>query len=123
MIRWPDGQSKVGIFHEDTGELAALCDKCHGIFNYHTESAPRFNFSSEGRHLLQRSVPSTALGQWDLLGADGRMPPAGPPTTPPAATQFSQEVSHPVAKLTPAQLPSFNRTRVHVGMASGTRMK
>lgn len=57
MIRWPDGESQVGNF--------AM------IFDDHSESGPPFNVSSEGRHLLQHSVPITALGRWDLIVTTG----------------------------------------------------
>ncbi len=40
-----------------------LYDECHGIFNDHRESGPRFNVSSERRCFLQYSVPVAILGR------------------------------------------------------------
>ncbi len=49
-------QGPVWEFGQDTGVTPLLFyEKCHGIFNDHRESGPRFNVSSE-------SVPVTILG-------------------------------------------------------------
>ncbi len=45
-----------------TPVLLTLYEKCHGIFNDHRESGPRFNVSSERRCFLNDSVPITTLG-------------------------------------------------------------
>ncbi len=59
-----DGQRPMGEFGQDTGVTPLLFyDECHGIFNDHRESGPRFNVSSEGRCFLQYSVPVTILGR------------------------------------------------------------
>ncbi len=45
------------------GYTPTLYEKCHGIFNDHRESGPRFNVSSERRCFLQYSVPVAILGR------------------------------------------------------------
>ncbi len=37
----------MGIWPGHRGYTPTLYEKCHGIFNNHRESAPRFNVSSE----------------------------------------------------------------------------
>ncbi len=58
-----DWQGPVeGIWPGHRGYTPTLYDECHGIFNDHRESRPRFNVSSERRCFLQYSVPVTILG-------------------------------------------------------------
>ncbi len=50
-------------FGQDTEVTPLLFyEKCHGIFNDHRESGPRFNISSERRCFLQYSVHVAILG-------------------------------------------------------------
>lgn len=58
----------------DTREPHTLCNRCHGIFNDHRDSGPWFNISSKGRHLLQHSVPRTALVHWDFFRTRRKCP-------------------------------------------------
>ncbi len=58
-----DWQGPVeGIWPGHRGYTPTLYKKCHGIFNDHRESGPRFNVSSERRCFLQYSVPVAILG-------------------------------------------------------------
>ncbi len=40
----------MGIWPGHRGYTPTLYEKCHGIFNDHRESGPRFNISSERRY-------------------------------------------------------------------------
>ncbi len=41
----------MGIWPEHRGYTPTLYEKCHGIFNDHRESGPRFTVSSERRNV------------------------------------------------------------------------
>ncbi len=53
----------VGIWPGHRCYTSTLYEKCHGIFNDHRESGPRFNVSSERWCFWQYSVPVTILGR------------------------------------------------------------
>ncbi len=57
-----DRQGPVeGIWPGHRGYTPTLYEKCHGIFNNHRESEPRFNVSSERRCFWQYSVSVTSF--------------------------------------------------------------
>ncbi len=64
MIRRPWWSEANGQFGQDAGVTPLFFFEGHpGIFNYHRESGPRFNVSSEGQCFFQYSVPVTTLGR------------------------------------------------------------
>lgn len=79
VIRWPGWE-----FFQHQG-TPTLCNKCHGIFNDHTESEPQINVSSQ-------SISITALegfGFFFLLSPEGKLVHFQ------QQFSFSLEVSHP----------------------------
>uniref|UniRef100_A0A0E9UGM9 Uncharacterized protein n=1 Tax=Anguilla anguilla TaxID=7936 RepID=A0A0E9UGM9_ANGAN len=50
----------------------------YGIFNDHSKSGPQFNVSSERWHLLQDSVPITALVHIGVYLTRGKIAPCWP---------------------------------------------
>ncbi len=46
-----------GIWPGHRDYTPTLYEKCHGIFNDHRESGPRFNVSSERRHQFVHKFP------------------------------------------------------------------
>ncbi len=97
MIRRPWwSEAKGQIWPGCQGYTPTLCFEGHPwIFNDHRELEPWFNISSEGRSFLQYSVLVTILGRQDPHRLQGEHPLLVSLTPLPAATYFSQEVSHP----------------------------
>ncbi len=70
-IKWMGIIRRPWLIRASGGKLArtpglhpySFYEKCHGIFNDHRESGPRFNISSERRCFLQYSVPVTILAR------------------------------------------------------------
>ncbi len=83
MIRRHDWQGTVvGIWPGHWGYTPTLYEKCHGIFNDHRESRPRFNVSSEGRCFGHYTVVcSHYTGAFGPTQTAGWAPPAGPTNT------------------------------------------
>ncbi len=83
MIRRHDWQGPVvGIWPGHWGYTPTLYEKCHGIFNDHRESRPRFNVSSEGRCFGHYTVVcSHYTGAFGPTQTAGWAPPAGPTNT------------------------------------------
>ncbi len=87
MIRRPRWSEANGqIWPGCQGYTPTLFERHPEIFNDHRESGPRFNVSSEGRCLLQYSVPVTILGCWDPHRLQGEHPLLASLTPLPAAT-------------------------------------
>ncbi len=51
----------MGIWPGHRGYTPTLYEKCHGIFNDHRESGPRFNVSSEISHGPKYSDPLLSI--------------------------------------------------------------
>ncbi len=72
-----DWQGPVeGIWPGHRGYTPTLYEKCHGIFNDHRESGPRFNVSSERRCSFD-SIVSPSLYWVGPTQTTGWAPPAG----------------------------------------------
>ncbi len=66
-----------GIWPGHRRYTPTLYEMCHGIFNYHRESGPRFNVSSERRCLLAEYCPHHYTGALGPTQTTVWAPPAG----------------------------------------------
>ncbi len=83
-IKWMGIIRRPWLTRASGGNLArtpglhpTLYEKCHGIFNDHRESGPRFNVSSERRCLLTVWCPHHHTGVLGPTQTTGWAPPAG----------------------------------------------
>ncbi len=67
----------MGIWPGQRGYTPTLYEKCHGIFNDHRESGPRFNVSSERQCLLTVQCPRHYTGALGPTQTTVWAPPAG----------------------------------------------
>ncbi len=67
----------VGIWPGHRGYTTTLYEKCHGIFNDHRKSRPRFNFSADRQCFLTEYCPRHYTGVLGPTQTTGWAPPAG----------------------------------------------
>ncbi len=58
-----------GAWPGHRGYTPTLYEKCHGIYNDHKESGPRFNISSERRCLLSVQLSLLSTCSWCVVSA------------------------------------------------------
>ncbi len=90
------------------GYTSTLYEKCHGVYNDHRESGPRFNVSSEGQCFWQY-YPHHYTGALGPTQTTGWAPPAGLTNTSSSRNLVFPGVS--VQVLTSSTLLSFSGNR------------